>query len=268
MFIPGDYWINSTSSNALLSYVGFLSDHATDKMQALVDGKNIETTLNDSMNYDSLSKHKEEDFFSLLVHTGYLTAVSKKAEQVPGGKPKVIYSLRIPNLEIRECFETNIMKHFREVSTRDENKSLLIAKALFEGDCDTASDNIFDLLQTYVSVRDFATRSKPENFYHGFLSGVFTNCRSFIKDFKSNSESGAGYADITFLDEESNKEVILELKVAENTKKMKETALLAIKQIEEKRYDDEFIDDIITEIYCYGISFCQKECYIEMKKVK
>ena len=49
---------------------------------------------------------------------------------------------------------------------------------------------------------------------------------------------------------------------------MKETALLAIKQIEDKRYADEFIDDIITEIYCYGISFCQKECYIEMKKVK
>ncbi|MGN1357715.1 MAG: AAA family ATPase, partial [Succinivibrionaceae bacterium] len=122
--IPGNYWINSTSSNALLSYVGFLSDHATDKMQSLVDGKNIETTLNDSMNYDSLSKHEEEDFFSLLVHTGYLTAVSKKAEQVPGGKPKVIYSLRIPNLEIRECFETNIMEHFREVSTRGENKSL------------------------------------------------------------------------------------------------------------------------------------------------
>ena len=149
-----------------------------------------------------------------------------------------------------------------------ENKSLLIAKAFFEGDCDTASDNIFDLLQTYVSVRDFATRARPENFYHGFLSGVFTNCGSFIKDFKSNSESGAGYTDITFKNARKNVAVILELKIAENTKKMKETALLAIKQIEDKRYADEFIDDIITEIYCYGISFCQKECFIEMKKVK
>ena len=86
--------------------------------------------------------------------------------------------------------------------------------------------------------------------------------------FKSNSESGDGYADITFLDEEGNKADILELKVAENTKKMKETELLVIKQIEDKRYAHEFIDDIITEIYCYGISFCQKECFIEMKKFK
>ena len=49
---------------------------------------------------------------------------------------------------------------------------------------------------------------------------------------------------------------------------MKETALLAIKQIEDKRYADEFMNDIVKEIYCYGISFCQKECFIEMKKFK
>ena len=267
--IPGNYWINSTSSNALLSYVGFLSDHATDKMQALVDGKNIETTLNDSMNYDSLSKHEEEDFFSLLVHTGYLTAVSKKAEQVPGGKPKVIYSLRIPNLEIRECFETNIMEHFREVSTRGENKSLLIAKALFEGDCDTASDNIFDLLQTYVSVRDFATRARPENFYHGFLSGVFTNCGSFITDFKSNSESGDGYADLIFCNAKRSKIVIIEIKVSDTDDFIDRDALKALEQIEKKNYIQPYINKpLIKDVYAYGISFYMKSCFIEMKKFK
>ena len=36
--IPGNYWINSTSSSALLSYVGVLSDQATGKKQALMDG--------------------------------------------------------------------------------------------------------------------------------------------------------------------------------------------------------------------------------------
>ena len=51
--LPGNYWINSTSSNALLSYVGYLTDKATDKMQALMDGLSIETYINDSMNYDT-----------------------------------------------------------------------------------------------------------------------------------------------------------------------------------------------------------------------
>ena len=41
--IPGNYWINSTSSNALLTYVGYLSDRATEKMQSLMNGESIET---------------------------------------------------------------------------------------------------------------------------------------------------------------------------------------------------------------------------------
>ncbi len=267
--IPGNYWINSTSSNALLSYVGFLSDNATEKMQALMDGENIETTINDSMNYDSLSKHEEEDFFSLLVHTGYLTSPDYRVEEIPGNRPEKIYSLRIPNLEIKECFKTNILKHFREVSTQDENKALLIAKALFEGDCTTARINIKHLLKGYVSVRDFATKAKPENFYHGFLSGVFSNCGSFITDFKSNSESGDGYADIIFKNSDEDTAVVIELKVADSDRNIKVTASKALHQIEERNYaEDYLLSDLVDNVYCYAICFYNKVCYIEMKKVK
>ena len=266
--IPGNYWINSTSSNALLSYVGYLTDKATDKMQSLMDGLSIETYINDSMNYDTLSEHEQIDFFSLLLHTGYLTSDGYRVVNEETGRPKAVYSLRIPNLEIRECFETNILKHFKESSTQGENKAMLIAKALFEGDCETASDKIYDLLLNYVSVRDFATKAKPENYYHGFLSGVFTNCSDSISNYQSNSESGDGYADITFLDRRKKKAVILELKTAQSSKNLKETALQAIKQIEDKRYAEEFFDDVISDIYCYGISFYQKNCYIEVKKIK
>ncbi|MGN0893776.1 MAG: AAA family ATPase [Succinivibrio sp.] len=261
-----NYWINSTSSNALLSYVGYLSDKATEKMQSLMNKESIETFINDSMNYDTLSKHDEVDFFSLLLHTGYLTSDGYRAVDKESGKPKILYSLRIPNLEIRECFESNILEHFREKATAGENRAMIIAKALFEGDCDTAADNIYDLLQCYVSVRDFATKAKPENFYHGFLSGVFTNC-SQVKNYVSNSESGDGYADLAFTNGRGNKAVIIELKTAKSTRNLKETALKALKQIEDKRYAEKFMDDVVTDVYCYGISFCQKVCYIEMRKV-
>ncbi|MGN1356250.1 MAG: PD-(D/E)XK nuclease domain-containing protein, partial [Succinivibrionaceae bacterium] len=267
--IPGNYWINSTSSNALLSYVGFLSENATGKMQSLMDGDNIETTINDSMNYDTLSKHEERDFYSLLVHTGYLTSPDYRVEEVPGNRPKKIYSLRIPNLEIKECFEANILEHFQEVSTQGENKALHIAQSLLEGNCDRASDNIYDLLQIYVSVRDFATKAKPENFYHGFLSGVFTNCGSFITDFKSNSESGDGYADITFFSKNGSTVVIMEIKVSDSDELFERDALNALKQIEEKNYTGLYLNKHrIKNIYVYGISFCKKDCYIEMKKIK
>ncbi|WP_406031314.1 AAA family ATPase, partial [Succinivibrio sp.] len=144
-----NYWINSTSSNALLSYVGYLTDEDNENMQKLMDGECIETTINDSMNHDDLSMHKAEDFYTLLLFTGYLTVDSYRTENI-SGEDKTIYSLRIPNLEIREFFIQNINAHFDAVVNQGENKAKLIAKALFEGDSESASDNIFDLLKSYV----------------------------------------------------------------------------------------------------------------------
>ncbi|CCX90562.1 putative uncharacterized protein [Succinatimonas sp. CAG:777] len=68
-----NYWATSTSSPAVYEYLGYLTDSDTQKMQDLVDGKSISFKLNDSMNYDCLSKHIPNDFWSLLLHTGYLT---------------------------------------------------------------------------------------------------------------------------------------------------------------------------------------------------
>ncbi|MBW7570773.1 AAA family ATPase [Succinivibrio faecicola] len=263
-----NYWINSTSSNALLSYVGYLTDEDNENMQKLMDGECIETTINDSMNYDDLSMHKAEDFYTLLLFTGYLTVDSYRTEKI-SGEDKTIYSLKIPNREIRQCFIKNIKEHFDAVVNQGENKAKLIAKALFEGDSESASDNIFELLKSYVSIRDFATKAKPENFYHGFLSGVFTNCSNFITDFKSNSESGDGYADLMFMDERQKIAVIIEIKAVNSKKELPEGTQKALKQIEENRYADEYHDDsTVKSIYCYGISFYNKQCDIQGMKIK
>ena len=69
----GNYWDKSSSDSALGEYLGYLTDSDNQKMQNLVDGKSISFQLNDSMNYDSLSEHNSDDFWSLLLHTGYLT---------------------------------------------------------------------------------------------------------------------------------------------------------------------------------------------------
>ena len=267
--IAPNFWVNSTSSNALLSYVGYLTDEDNDNMQKLMDGECIETTINDSMNYDDLAMHNAEDFYTLLLFTGYLTVDGYRTEKIDGSKPKTIYSLKIPNLEIRECFIQNIKAHFDALVNQGENKAKLIAKALFEGDSESASDNIFELLKSYVSIRDFATKAKPENFYHGFLSGVFTNCSNFITDFKSNSESGDGYADLMFMNERHRIAVIIEIKAVNSKKELPEGTQKALKQIEEMRYADEYLDDsTVKSIYCYGISFYNKQCDIQGMKIK
>ena len=265
--IAPNYWVNSTSSNALLSYVGYLTDEDNENMQKLMDGECIDTTINDSMNYDDLSMHKAEDFYTLLLFTGYLTVDSYRTENI-SGEDKTIYSLKIPNREIRQCFIKNIKEHFDTIVNQGENKAKLIAKALFEGDSESASDNIFELLKSYVSIRDFATKAKKENFYHGFLSGVFTNCSNFITDFKSNSESGDGYADLMFVNKTGDKAVILEIKASSKIESVIEDANHAIKQIEDKGYAKSYTTNpFINEIYGIGISFYNKQCYIACKKI-
>ena len=110
-----NYWEGTTSDKSLSGYIGYLTDKDNPKMQDLVDGKSISFILNESMNYDCLSQHKSDDFWSLLLHTGYLTVDWEKTDEAELSKDskanKEIFA-RIPNLEILECFEHNIKTRF------------------------------------------------------------------------------------------------------------------------------------------------------------
>ena len=182
-------------------------------MQDLVDRKSIGFKLNESMNYDTLSEHKSDDFWSLLLHTGYLTVdwVQTQKEELAKENNKDIF-VRIPNLEILECFENNILDRFGKILSKD-NLALNIANALLEGKVDYVQDKLGPLLRSFVSVRDTATKAPHENYYHGFLNGIFTNCKDNLGEYHSNYESGDGYADITFNNLGGTKACVIEIKV-------------------------------------------------------
>ena len=266
-----NYWANTTSSSAVYEYLGYLTDKDTQKMQDLIDGKTISFSLNDSMNYDCLSQHKSDDFWSLLLHTGYLTLDWDKTTEEElnkdGQTNKNVFA-RIPNLEIRECFTDNIKERFSNVVSKDSLPDKLIS-ALANGNTKDISDIFFDMLQKYVSVRDSATKAPLENFYHGFLNGIFSGCEGLISEFRSNYESGNGYADITFKTERNSKAVIIEIKATSKDEEMDELAAEALSQIEEKNYALSFTKvSKITDIYAYGIVFCRKDCIVTFKKLK
>lgn len=210
---PGNYWDKSSSDEALEEYLGYLTDNDNQKMQNLVNGKSISFQLNDSMNYDTLSEHKSDDFWSLLLHTGYLTVdwVQTQKEELAKENNKDIF-VRIPNLEILECFENNILDRFGKILSKD-NLALNIANALLEGKVDYVQDKLGPLLRSFVSVRDTATKAPHENYYHGFLNCIFTNCKYNLGEYHSNYESGDGYADITFNNLGGTKACVIEIKV-------------------------------------------------------
>ena len=266
-----NYWAATSSGHAVYEYLGFLTDTDTQKMQDLIDGKTISFSLNDSMNYDCLSQHKSDDFWSLLLHTGYLTLDWDKTTEEElnkdGQTNKNVFA-RIPNLEIRECFTDNIKERFSNVVSKDSLPDKLIS-ALANGNTKDISDIFFDMLQKYVSVRDSATKAPLENFYHGFLNGIFSGCEGLISEFRSKYESGNGYADITFKTERNSKAVIIEIKATSKDEEMDELAAEALSQIEEKNYALSFTKvSKITDIYAYGIVFCRKDCIVTFKKLK
>ena len=266
-----NYWEGTTSDKSLSGYIGYLTDKDNQKMQDLVDGKSIVFKLNESMNYDCLSQHESDDFWSLLLHTGYLTVDWEKTDEAELSKDsktnKEIFA-RIPNLEILECFEHNIKTRFSSEFVRLSLHNKLV-DALSCGNQKETYDIFFDMLQKYVSIRDTATKAPLENYYHGFINGIFTCCENIISDYHSNYESGSGYPDITFKVERNTKAVIIEIKATSNEADMDELVSNALSQIEEKNYALPFVKTSkITEIYAYGLVFCKKDCLVTVKKLK
>ena len=92
--VPENYW-TATSGNVVIDeFLGFLSDADADRMQLLVDGGVIEVEINEQLTYAGMAFHKLEDFWTILLFTGYLTVAERLG-------PKR-FLLKIPNEEIRQ----------------------------------------------------------------------------------------------------------------------------------------------------------------------
>ena len=256
-----NYWSGSESTNttAIKDYVGTLSRDDNQRLQDLLDGKEVEIEINDSMNYDSLSQHNAKDMWSLLLHTGYLTAT-----KVISQKKCVV---RIPNDEIRECFRDSIMESFNEALSSG-GKGARLAKALFDGDGRSCEEIMGLMLRRYVSNRVRSART-PENFYEGFMSGLLASIGYRQDELGVEHEAGDGFSDIVIKDPDERRAAVLELKSSANDRSMVPDARRAVAQIEEKRYARELLEnERLEHVWAVGIAFYGKICSVVMKDMR
>ena len=261
----GNYWINTSGNDVIEEFMGFIEPKDVDLMQELLDGKSITAEVRATLCYGDLQNHDINDFWTLLLYTGYLTfdptyRSSKKNE----------YSLYIPNEEIRDCFRDKILAFFKTNSVMKASTGELV-KGLFEGDAEKVQDNLNTLLGKYVSIRDFSVNAPKENYYHGFMNGLLVNGISLIEEQKSNFESGDGYIDLIIKSVRSiGTIVILELKQTSDENEDKVLiAQDAVEQIIQKKYAAPYIKrNDIKAVLTYGICFCKKECAVVEKKLK
>ena len=260
----GNYWINTSGNDIIEEFMGFIGSEDIKKMQSLMDGESIEVEVRETLCYGDLKNHDINDFWTLLLYTGYLT-FNPQYRSPEKGK----YRLYIPNEEIKECFKSKILNFYKN-NTVIKNRTDDLIKGLFTGDAELVENSLSGLLAKYVSIRDFSTRAPKENYYQGFMNGLLINGGSLIENHQSNMESGDGYADMILLSKDKTDIAVLELKIAAGELDDRVSiAEKAVEQIIDKKYAGRFIENkTIKSVYAYGICFYQKVCSVVVKKLK
>ena len=108
---PVSYWKNTSDNAIIRSFIDFAGNSITDKMETLLSGAYILQDLDETLAYDYLNS-SESNLWSILYMTGYLTE-ARISEGKTAFSPDT-KALKIPNAEIREIFETTVMKWFAD----------------------------------------------------------------------------------------------------------------------------------------------------------
>ena len=262
--IPQNYWINTSSNDLIYQFLGYLTEQDAVDMQTLVDGGTISKKIRETLNYEDLKQHESDDFWSMLLYTGYLTVAGHSNFDVASSE----LNLRIPNKSIRNCFKEKIQDYFTKAPTQVQ-KAARILECIFNADPKQLRLAINDALAKFISFRDVSTSAPKEYYYHGFLNGVFSTQTEHLMNYASNQEAGNGYSDITFLSKDSFLGVVLELKYTDNENELIPTAKAALKQIDDKHYIEAFKKNGFTEkVYALGLSFSKKLCAVSFKEFK
>ena len=262
--LPQNYWINTSSNDLIYQFLGYLTEQDAVDMQTLVDGGTISKKIRETLNYEDLKQHESDDFWSMLLYTGYLTVAGHSNFDVASSE----LNLRIPNKSIRNCFKEKIQDYFTKAPTQVQ-KATKILQSIFNADAEQLRVDIEDALAKFISVRDFSTKAPKEYYYHGFLNSVFSTQCEHLRNYASNQEAGNGYSDITFLSKDSLLGVVLELKYTDDENELIPTAKAALKQIDEKHYIEAFKKNGFTEkVYALGLSFSKKSCAVSFKEFK
>ena len=252
---PQSYWKNTSDNAIIRSFIDYSGSNITRKLEVLMSGGHIFQHIDEYLTYDYL--HSDEDnIWSILYLTGYLTQV--KEEDV-GSKldDSKMTALTIPNKEIKDIFETTVIKWFDD-SARMWNRKALF-DAVWSGNSESITYEMNKLLRKTISYHDYR-----EDFYHAFLAGIFAGAGYMVD---SNKEHGEGRSDVVVYDTINARVAVFEAKYTRALDKLESECDIALEQIDERMYAKEYEDDF-DHILCYGVSFFKKRCCIKLKDAK
>lgn len=248
---PQSYWKNTSDNAIIRSFIDYSGSNITRKLEVLMSGGHIFQHIDEYLTYDYL--HSDEDnIWSILYLTGYLTQVKEDVgRKLDDSK---MTALTIPNKEIRDIFETTVIKWFGD-SARMWNRKALF-DAVWSGNSESITYEMNKLLRKTISYHDYR-----EDFYHAFLAGIFAGAGYMVD---SKKEHGEGRSDVVVYDTVNVRVAVFEAKYTRALDKLESECDIALEQIDERMYAKEYEDDY-DDIMCYGISFFKKRCLVKKK---
>ena len=195
--------------------------------------------------------------WSLLLAAGYLKIIAVHGKE---------YEFSLTNYEVQQSFENMVLDWFAERGSCYND----FVKALLRDDLKEMNAYMNRMALSLFSSFDGGNHpldeTNPERFYHGFVLGLLVDLTGRYT-VTSNRESGFGRYDVMLMPLDSNNNgIILEFKIydPEDERSLEETVQAALRQIEEKRYEQLLLDSGVPKerIRKYGFAFQGKKVLI------
>lgn len=252
---PGNYWSNTSGNGIIRQFIEMARGITKQEIEKLMAGGTVEKIIRQELTYKELYD-SIDNMWSILFTTGYLTQKGK-----PKGRK---ITLSIPNKEIREIFESQIMEWFRDTACQDGAALEAFCEAFEDGNATGVEEKFNAYLRKTISIRDTAVKKdKKESFYHGILLGLLGYKDSW--SVSSNTETGEGYSDILVEIFDKELGIIIEVKYAENAD-FEAGCRKAMEQIEKNRYEEKLVDAGMQGIFKFGIACYKKRCRVVLEK--
>ena len=248
---PQNYWVNTSSNDIIRIFLNKANGAIRNEIEQLMNGGSVNKMIRQELTYRDLDA-EPDNLWSILFTTGYLTQKSAQAGDMA--------ELIIPNKEVQWIFARQIREWFKGETVKNRETLERFCGAFLVNNTIAIEDGFNNYLKKTISIRDTNTKKEmKENFYHGILLGILGNMDGW--NVKSNAESGDGYSDISVEVEEEEIGIIIELKYAEKAA-FDDGCREAIKQINDRNYEELLVDDGMKKIYKYGIACYKKRCRV------
>ena len=257
---PRAYWLN-TSENALIKQ---LLRRATQNIgqifERLLLGGDVRQPIRDALSLGDLARDARV-LFNLLFWSGYLRAAVCGVLE----SGEAIYSLTIPNREVRTLFQESFQEGLYAAASRGGHSVEQITESILTGHDKLLQVTLSHLALHLISYLD-GDPNDPEAFYQGLMLGL---CAWLEGEYKvrSNRETGLGRADLLILPKQPGKAgAILELKSTRVGLSLETLIRQGERQLKKRLYAAELEASGASPLYRWIIAFDGKN--LKVKKLK